>query len=306
MLLIVLAIAVSAAIGMFSERRWPGRAANRARGALRLLLYFVIPPIVFLNMSRADFTVGLGWGVLIGFLAIAVVLLLAWLVSVRLLRLSRPEAGAIMCSSINANTGYLGYPMVVMLLGGGELASAIAFDVIVSGTSLALLGFGIGAAFGTRAGEGLRERLRAFFLKNPILWAALAGVLVPSSWIPGTLVGFSWILVTLVLPVGFFAVGAVLAERRPGEEPRLFPRFNRSTATVVFTRIIASPAVLISLSLLHSGVPRSILLLSAMPTGLNSMVVAQAYGLDLRTTAEAIAWTTALVTGAALVWVLVF
>ena len=35
--------------------------------------------------------------------------------------------------------------------------------------------------------------------------------------------------------------------------------------------------------------------MAAMPSGLNSMIVAHAYGLDLRTTAEAVTWTTAIV-----------
>ncbi len=38
-----------------------------------------------------------------------------------------------------------------------------------------------------------------------------------------------------------------------------------------------------------------------MPSGLNAMIVAHAYGLDLKTTAEAVTWTTSIVVVAALV-----
>jgi hypothetical protein len=38
-----------------------------------------------------------------------------------------------------------------------------------------------------------------------------------------------------------------------------------------------------------------------MPTGLNSMVVAHAYGLDIQVTAEAVTWSTGIVVVAALV-----
>ena len=46
--------------------------------------------------------------------------------------------------------------------------------------------------------------------------------------------------------------------------------------------------------------PAAYRLLSAMPSGLNSMVVAHAYGLDMEITAEAVTWTTAIVVVAAL------
>ena len=52
-----------------------------------------------------------------------------------------------------------------------------------------------------------------------------------------------------------------------------------------------------------TGVPPSYYVLAAMPAGLSSMVIAHAYGLDLRITAEAVAWTTgiALIAGLAFV-----
>ena len=46
--------------------------------------------------------------------------------------------------------------------------------------------------------------------------------------------------------------------------------------------------------------PAAYRLLSAMPSGLNSLVVAHAYGLDMEITAEAVVWSTAIVVAAAL------
>ena len=43
-----------------------------------------------------------------------------------------------------------------------------------------LLGaFAVGAAFGTKAGEGVGDRVRFFFTRNPLLYAAVAGLLAP-------------------------------------------------------------------------------------------------------------------------------
>ena len=41
--------------------------------------------------------------------------------------------------------------------------------------------------------------------------------------------------------------------------------------------------------------------MAAMPTGINTLVVAHVYGLDLRIAAGAIAWSTAIVVAAGLV-----
>ena len=47
--------------------------------------------------------------------------------------------------------------------------------------------------------------------------------------------------------------------------------------------------------------PSAYRLMSAMPTGLNAMVVSHAYGLDNQIVAEAVTWSTAIVVAAALV-----
>ena len=302
MIWIAAAIVASTAVGLLAERRWPDRAGTGSRRSLVILLYFVLPPIVFVNLAETEFEAGLGIGLVLGIISVATTGLVAWLIATRLLDLERPVAGAVICCSVTSNTGYLGYPLVLTLMGGADLAQGVAYDVIVSGTALTLFAFGVGAAFGTRAGAGFRERLRSFFLKNPLLYAAVLGALFPASAMPDFLVEASWVLVALVLPVGFFAVGAVIAEAQRVERLPALPGLNSRVGTVVFTRLIVSPAALWALALPLTGIPRSFFLLAAMPAGLNSMIVAHAYGLDLRTTAEAVGWTTAIVVAVGIAW----
>ena len=57
--------------------------------------------------------------------------------------------------------------------------------------------------------------------------------------------------------------------------------------------------MLLAAPLIH--LPDAYRLLSAMPSGLNSLVVAHAYGLDMEITAEAVTWTTTIVVLASLV-----
>ncbi len=295
MVWVALAVVVSVGVGLLSERSRPEAAADLARRALSFLLYFFFPPIVFVNLAETDFGFGMGAGLLAGLVAIALVAALAWFASARLLRLSRPETGSVIACAVIPNTSYLGYPVVLALMGGEELSRAVAYDVVVGGVGLTLLGFGAGAAFGDRAGSGFGERLRSFFLRNPLLIAAILGLLTPGSWIPDVLVEISWVLVTLSLPIGFFAVGAVIAgEQRTGSIGGL-PGFTPAVGLVTAIRLVLAPGILLLLTLPLTGVPPSFYVLAAMPAGLSSMVIAHAYGLDLRTTAEAVAWTTAIV-----------
>ena len=66
-------------------------------------------------------------------------------------------------------------------------------------------------------------------------------------------------------------------------------------------RLLVAPALLYVLALPLIDLPEPYLLLAAMPCGVNTIVVAHAYGLDMRIAAGAVAWSTAIVVCAALV-----
>ena len=63
------------------------------------------------------------------------------------------------------------------------LTDAVAYDVLVSGATLVILGFMVGAAFGTVA-DRKRDRLRSFVTRNPPLWAVAAGLVAPEALAP--------------------------------------------------------------------------------------------------------------------------
>ena len=306
MLWILLTILVSVAAGIYGEHRWPEKAGSGSRRGLLLILYFVLPPIVFFNLVHVELSFGGGAGIGAGILTSICVGLLAWFLAVPVLKLDRPVAGAVICSAILANTSYLGYPMVYTLMGGEALTNAVLFDVVVSYLTLMIGAFGVGAAFGTKAGEGFRERLKAFFFKNPLLVAAILGLLAPESLAPDLAVDISRVLVVIPLVVGFFAVGAILTEEVRDGVMKVPPRPHKPLGAVLICRLVAAPALLLLFTLPFSGVPDSYYLLAVMPTGLNSMIVGHAYGLDLRTAAEAIVYTTTIVLLGVAGWALFF
>jgi len=303
---ILLAIVGSVSAGIYGEHRWPEKAGTGSRRGLLLILYFVLPPIVFFNLVHVEISFGGGAGIAAGILTSICVGLLAWVFAVPVLKLDRPVAGAVIVSSILANTSYLGYPMVYTLMGGKALTNAVLFDVVVSYLTLMIGAFGVGAAFGTKAGEGFRQRLKAFFLKNPILVAAILALLAPTSFAPEIAVDISRILVLIPLVVGFFAVGAILTEEVRDGVMKVPPRPHKPLGAVILCRLAAAPALLMLFTLPFSGVPSSYYLLAVMPTGLNSVIVGHAYGLDLRTAAEAIVYTTTIVLLGVAGWAIFF
>jgi len=300
-LLTTAAIVAAVGVGVWSEIRWPQGAANAARKALLILLYALLPPVIFFNLAHAEIDLSHAVGIGLALVAVSLTGVFAWWMASRVLRLPRHQTGAVICAVLSVNTGYLGYPLTVALLGRGELSTAVLYDVLVTGPSLLLGAFAVGAAFGTKAGDTPRDRVRAFFTRNPPLYAAIAGLLAPSALAPQVLVDASQALIVAILPIGFFAVGATLAEGAEHGELPLPPPLTRPVLLALVARLAIVPALLMLLAAPLIDLPAAYRLMSAMPTGLNAMVVSHAYGLDNQIVAEAVTWSTAIVIAAALV-----
>jgi len=300
-LLTLVLMVVGAGVGVWSEQRRPREAVALARKLLLVMLYGLVPPVIFFNLAAASISVDNAVGIGIALVNMALVGAVVWFVAARILRLGRPQTGAVICAAIVANTTYLGYPLTVALLGRDHLSTGVLFDVLVGGPTLMFGAFGVGAAFGTRAGEGISERIRAFFTRNPPLYAAILGLLAPKALAPNVLVDASQVLAVAILPLGFFAVGATLAEGAEHGELPLPPPVTRPVALATAGRLALAPALLMLLSAPLIDLPSAYRLMSAMPTGINALVVSHAYGLDNRIVAETITWSTAIVVLAALV-----
>jgi predicted permease len=300
-LLTAATIAIAVSVGVWAERRRPQAAAKAARRSLTLMLYVLLPPVIFFNIASSHIDVNHGVGLVLGLIASSLAAATAYLLASRVLRLSRAQTGAVVCTVLSVNTGYLGYPLTVALLGRDQLPTAVLYDVLVTGPCLLLGAFAVGAALGTKAGEGPRQRVRAFFTRNPPLYAAIAGLLAPDVLAPQVLVDLSQALLVAILPIGFFAVGATLAENAEHGQLPMPPPLTRPVAVALGARLALAPALLMLLAAPLIDLPAAYRLMAAMPSGINSMVVAHAYGLDMEITAEAVTWSTAIVVLAALV-----
>lgn len=318
MIAIAATIAAAAAIGVWAERRFGTGAQRASRRLLIGALYTLSPFVTFFNVARLDVDANVVGGLGLGIAMLTLVGAAAWALAARGLRLDRspdgaapgprrgrPRQGALIASVMQANTGYVGLPLVLVLLGSHQLAAGAAYDALVTNPVLFLGVFGVGAAFGTRAGEGVRDRLRAFLLRNPPLLAALAALAAPAGAAPDALVDASRVAVIAFVPLGFFAVGVTLAQEAEEGALAFPPPLSAPVAGALVLRLLAAPALLLALAAPLVALPGAFLLMAAMPTGVNTLVVAHVYGLDLRIAAGAIAWSTAIVVAAGVVVALV-
>lgn len=301
MALVALAIVVATGVGLGAERRWNRRALAFSQRLIDLMVWVLLPFIAFFVVAHLHLGGGVGAGLLLGYGELAVCGVLAYAIGTRVLRLSRPSVGALICVVMLANTGYLGIPLNAALLGHQAIAPAIAWDTLVSAVLLYTAGFGVGAAFGTRAGESTRERLRAFLTRNPVLYAVIAGLLAPDSLAPQPLVDVAEALSFALLPLGFFILGVNLMHEEEDGALRFPPPLTAPVGTAMVLRLVVAPALMMGLSAALIGVPSAYLVQAAMPSGINSLIVAHVYGLDLRLAASAIAWSTVVAVVAALV-----
>lgn len=292
MVLVAVAVIFATAVGIVSERRFAG-AAGAARRVLRLMLYVLVPFVSYVNIAHLRVTVGAGVGLGFAWVVVAAIGGSAFALGRFWLRLPDRQLGALISSVIVVNTGYLGLPMAVALLHARALASAVAYDQLVSGPSLFVVAFAVGAAFGDDSTAGWGSRAKQFLTRNPPLAAVLAGLLAGPSLAPAPLPAISHAVVAGLLLLGFFAVGVNLSSERRMEDAPLLERPDRRVAVAIGLRLVTAPLLLAGLSATFVALPSAYLLQSAMPSGINSLIVGHAYGLDQRLIATIIVWSTA-------------
>jgi predicted permease len=289
---IALAIAASITAGVEAERRAGARAGVWARGILKLLLFVVTPVVVFFNIARLQVDTDVGLGIAFGWVALLSTALIGWLIGRRVLHLPPPSAGVLAIVGLQANTGLLGLAVVAAVLGFDQLSEAVVYDGLVQQPVFFIFSFAIAAATGTRAGETVPQRIRAFFTRNPPLIAVALGLIAPESLAPDVLVDISHVLVLIVPVLGFFAIGVTLAEEAEEGAMKFPPPFTPQIAVAILLRSVVCPVVLLALSAAFIDLPAAFLLMAAIPAGLHIVVLAHIYGLDVPFAAGAITWTT--------------
>lgn len=248
----------------------------------QFLFWFGVPLSIIGFIRRADLSGQLYLAPVVAWAAI----LLGWLCSRLWLRTQtppwpRPTQGSFSLASMLGNTGYIGYPVVLLLpqLGLDVFGWALFYDAL--GT---LLGsYGLGAVLAAEFSDRPQVPRRSPWLnrllevvRNPIILAfslglSLKAVALP-VWLDNALFGFAWVIVMLSLVLTGLRI----------QQLRSWHHLRPAAVAVSIKMLVLPLAVGIGLTALGiDGPPRLVMILQAgMPCAFSNLVLAEAYDLD--------------------------
>ncbi len=196
---------------------------------------------------------------------------------------SKPTQGSFLIAAMVGNTGYLGYPITLALVGEKYFAWALFYDLM--GTVLGAYGLGVALAAGFGVGKIRPQELFLKIINNPTLWAFGFSLLardIPLSHVTEISLkwlGWSTIILTLVL------MGIRLSQIQSWQN---LPQASVSLGIKMLLVPLFLGFILSRWGM--SGPPLLVMVLQmGMPPAFASLVLAETYNLDRNLSVTALA-----------------
>ena len=258
----------------------------------RFVFYFALSAMIFRFAANLAIEEIFDWNFVLAYLSASVVVYILVTLVGLVRRRSMAEIAVEAQCSVIGNVGFLGIPMLVMLLGEaavGPVILVLSVDLIVFGSLIVIL---ILIGQGGHFGPGVVRTVLLGLLKNPMIVSITLGLLV--SWagatIPGPINAFLEILGAAATPGALFAIGASLASK---SAERLSVAIWLS-----FAKLVLHPAAVVVAALMifpvepyAAGV---MIAASALPVAGNVFILAQHYGVAPQRVSAAILVSTAV------------
>jgi malonate transporter len=258
----------------------------------RFVVYLALPALLFDVVAKADLSEIWQPGFIAAFgLGSATVF-----AGTLLVRLHRGLADATIegLNAAYANTGFLGFPLALAVLGRDALGSTLVATIITAcilfAVAIVLIEIGVQKE---RQGWSLFARVGRSLITNPLLLApALAAVFPLTGMVlPTPVASFFDLLEGAASPCALVALGLFLAaERQPGTTS------IRLTGALLLLKLIGQPVVTWILAVPVFHLPPSLattaVLLAALPTGTGPFMLAEFYGRQAAVTSRIILLST--------------
>lgn len=203
------------------------------------------------------------------------------------------------------NTGFMGVPLLVALLGpqaAGPAILTILIDLVIT-SSLCIALSRLDSADEHGAAEAAKKALRGVAL-NPMPWAiALGGLSSALAWQPvAPVMNTIGLLADAASPVALFTIGAVLARSQfVAAQGERGPLPARDFVPVALTKLVAHPLLVWAAGTAARavGLPldaftlKVMVLVAALPSASNVSLLAERFGADTGRIARIILLTTA-------------
>lgn len=276
----------------WSAKRFGVLHADAAPHLIRIVIYLALPALVFRIMATAELHWALVLAPVTG-LCIHVVLVAVAYGLARAGRMDRRAVGAVIIASAVGNTGFFGVPLIAASGHGLSMAAAVMYDSFTTGivtwTSTVWVSrrFGDAAAPDVPGGDALWKNLLL-----PPVWAIAAGLAWNAAGhdVPRWLDRLLEVLGGAVLPLVLVYAGLMLDWSGVRREWR-----GVTLATVIRLAVAPALAYLMARGIgLRDDVLRTVVLMSAMPTAMMSLVIGGWYRLKTDVVAGAIVVTAIL------------
>jgi len=190
------------------------------------------------------------------------------------------------------NTGFMGVPLLVALLGAAAAGPAIVTIVIdmVITTSLCIALSRLDGAGQQGVGQAAKNALLGV-VKNPLPWAILLGTLFSAFQIelPGPVEKTVGLLGDAASPVALFTIGAVLARsQKIAHHEEHGPLTWKDYVPVALIKLFLHPVLVLAvgLAVISMGVPidafalKVMVLVAALPSASNVAMLSERFGAD--------------------------
>jgi predicted permease len=258
----------------------------------KFVFYFALSAMIFRFAANLSLGEVLTQEFVLAYLSATVVIYL-FMIAVSLFQGRGVEEAAVeaQCGVIG-NVGFLGLPMLAMLLGEaaiGPVMVVLAIDVTVFGSLIVIL---ITARRDGRVSVGILWSVLKGLLKNPMIVSLVAGFAWSAlEWpIPGPFAEFLTILGAAATPGALFAIGASLASK---SAERMGVALWLSTSKLVLhpAAVAVAALVIFPVEPYAAGV---MIAAAALPVAGNVFILAQHYGVAPKRVSASILVSTAL------------
>ena len=264
---IILPIFILMSIGFIIQRKFHLDIQTLAR----LNIYFLVPGFIFVKLYSTQFSAHLFTNLLLFFILFVVVLFIISAIVARMIELDDGRKTVFTNSVLFYNLGNYGVPVNDLVFKSDPLAMSIQV-IILTFQNIFLFSYGIFSLQSIKIGK-LKAALGYF--KMPVLYAMLSGILLNVYEVP--IPSFIWVpanyIADAMVAFALLTLGAQVSEIK----------FMSGLSTVyisLFMRLILGPAIALGIILLFKVdgiVAQALLISSAMPTSVNSAVIAQEY-----------------------------
>ncbi|SHN22473.1 AEC family transporter [Gracilibacillus kekensis] len=264
---VILPIFILMAIGYFLYIRFTLDLATLAK----LNIYFLVPGFIFVKLYEATFGLELFIYVFLFFLLLVILLYVLALTTAYVMKIKGGKKTTFANSVMFFNSGNYGVPVNDLVFRGDPFAMSIQV-IMLTLQNIFLFSYGI---FSLRAAKEGKLKAALGYFKMPVLYAMLSGVLL-NAWnvsIPEPIWVSANYIADAMIALALMTLGAQVAKMK----------FKKGLYTVyasIVLRLIGGPIValfIIWVFQIEDIMAQALFIASAMPTSVNSAVIAEEY-----------------------------